>query len=440
MFDFLIDKMQTVLKNVRGQGKLTEKNISEALHLIQVSLLQADVHYQVVRTLLANIKVRALSQKVLTSITPAQQFIKIFHDELIKILGEEHKEPKILTNALNIWLISGLQGSGKTTTIAKLSNFYRRQGLKILLVSLDVYRPAAQTQLKILSAEAGVEYFEPAKNKIRNIVKDSLNYAAHGDFKLLICDTAGRLHIDKDMMNELKDVRKGLKPTELFYVADSMTGQEAVNTAKAFNDAVGINGVILTKMDSDTKGGAALSIKYILNKPIYFVTNGEKIEDLEKFYPDRMASRILNMGDVVTLVEKASRSMDEKKAKEYEKKLLQNKFDFQDFLEQLRQIKSMGPLETLMKMIPGMGSLKGMKIDDNQLNHIEAIINSMTRNERLNPKLINGSRRQRIVKGSGTSLQDVNGLLRQFQMMKKMMKKFKKGSRMFKGLPGMGFN
>jgi len=438
MFDFLIDKVQDSIKSLRGQGRITEKNIQDSLKSIQMALLQADVHYSVVKALIENVKSKAVSEKVIDSITPTQQFIKIFNDELTNILGGEHRDLQLKKEQQNSIMLCGLQGSGKTTTAAKLAHFYKKQGYKVLLVPLDVYRPAAIEQLRILSKEVDVSFFEPPNKKPRKIAKSAMALAEKESYNLTIYDTAGRLHIDKDMMTEVKDLSKIISPTEVIYIADSMTGQDAVKTAQAFNEAVSVDGMILTKMDSDAKGGAALSIKYILNKPIFFITTGEKTDNLERFYGDRIASRILNMGDIVSLVEKAQSTMDEKKAKEYERKLMRAEFSFQDFLEQLKQIKAMGPLEDILKMLPGMGALKNLNVDEKQLTHIEAIISSMTFKEREQPNMINGSRRQRIAAGSGTSIQEVNNLLKQFDMMKKMMKKMKKGMNMFKGMPGLG--
>lgn len=425
MFEDLTYKLETAIKKIRGQGKLTEKNISDALREVRRILLDADVNYKVAKEFIEKVKKKSLGREVLASITPGQLIIKIIHDELINLLGEK-TSPLVIANTLpSIYLLAGLQGSGKTTFAAKFANYLKKQiGLKPLLVACDIYRPAAVEQLKILGKQIGVEVFYEEKSVV-DIAKDAIKFAKENGFSAVVVDTAGRLHVDQNMMQEIEQIKNTIVPTETFFVVDSMTGQDAVNTAKAFHDKIAFEGIVLTKLDGDTRGGCALSIRAVVNKPIKFVSLGEKIDSIEVFHPDRMASRILGKGDIVTLVEKAQSAFDEKQAEKLEQKLRANKFDFEDFREQIKVIKRLGSLSQILSMIPGLSlAQKNLQVDDKVFIKIEAIINSMTKEERKNPRILNANRKRRIARGSGTSIQDVNKLVKQFEEMQKMIKKF----------------
>ncbi|MCH8032145.1 MAG: signal recognition particle protein [Bacteroidetes bacterium] len=427
MFEDLSLKLETALKKVRGQGKLTEKNISDTLREIRRVLLDADVHYKVAKEFIEKVSVKALGEKVLASISPGQLITKIINDELTQLLGGERQELKINASGITTILVVGLQGSGKTTFSAKLAKRLKENGRKVLLVAADVYRPAAIEQLKLLGNQADVKVFSIEEPDAVKVVKDSLIYAKEYNVDTVIIDTAGRLHVDEDMMNEVSTIKELVNPTETLFVVDSMTGQDAVNSAKAFNEKVNFDGIVLTKLDGDARGGAALSIRSVVGKPIKFSSSGEKLDAIEMFYPDRLASRILGKGDVISLVEKAQQSFNQSEAEELEEKFRKNKFDFDDFLKQIKVIKNMGSLSSLLGMIPGVSSqMKNARIDDNAFVKVEAVINSMTNQERQNPKVLNGNRRKRIARGSGTSIQDVNKLIKQFNEMKKMMSHFSK--------------
>ena len=428
MFEDLSLKLETALKKVRGQGKLTEKNISDTLREIRRVLLDADVNYKVSKDFIEEVSVKALGEKVLASISPGQLITKIINDELTQLLGGDKQELKINASGITTILVVGLQGSGKTTFSAKLAKRLKENGRKVLLAAADVYRPAAIEQLKLLGKQAEVKVFSLEEPDAVKVVKDSLIYAKDNNLDTVIIDTAGRLHVDVEMMNEVSTIKKLVNPSETLFVVDSMTGQDAVNSAKAFNETVNFDGIVLTKLDGDARGGAALSIRSVVGKPIKFSSNGEKLDSIEIFYPDRLASRILGKGDVISLVEKAQQNFNQSEAEELEEKFRKNKFDFDDFLKQIKAIKNMGSLSSLLGMIPGISSqMKNARIDDNALVKVEAIINSMTTQERENPKVLNGNRRKRIARGSGTSIQEVNKLIKQFNEMKKMMSRFSKG-------------
>ena len=424
MFDNLSDKLDRAFKTLKGQGKITEINVSETLKEVRKALLDADVNYKVAKTFTDTIKEKAFGQNVLTSLSPSQLLIKITHDELTQLMGGQ-KEEIFLGGNPTIILMSGLQGSGKTTFTGKLAYFLKtKKGKKPLLVACDVYRPAAIDQLHVLGEQIGCDVFSnrEEKNPIK-IAEAAIAQAKENGNSIVLIDTAGRLAVDEQMMNEIADLKAAIKPNEILFVVDAMTGQDAVNTAKAFNDRLNFDGVILTKLDGDTRGGAALSIKSVVNKPIKFIGTGEKMEALDIFYPERMADRILGMGDVVSLVERAQEQYDEVEARKLSKKIAKNQFDFNDFLSQLQQIKKMGNIKDLVGMIPGVGkAMKDAEIKEDAFKGIEAIIGSMTPKERTQPELINGSRRQRISKGSGQTIQEVNKLLKQFEDTRKMMR------------------
>ena len=427
MFEDLSLKLDTALKKVRGQGKLTEKNISDTLREIRRVLLDADVNYKVAKEFIDKVSVNALGEKVIASISPGQLITKIINDELTQLLGGDSQELKINASGITTILVVGLQGSGKTTFSAKLAKRLKENGRKALLVAADVYRPAAIEQLKVLGNQADIMVFSLEEPNAVKVVKDSLIYAKENNVDTVIIDTAGRLHVDEDMMKEVSTIKELVNPTETLFVVDSMTGQDAVNSAKAFNETVNFDGIVLTKLDGDARGGAALSIRSVVGKPIKFSSNGENLDAIEIFYPDRLASRILGKGDVISLVEKAQESFNQSEAEELEEKFRKNKFDFDDFLKQIKAIKNMGSLSSLLGMIPGISSqMKNARIDDNAFVKVEAVINSMTNQERQNPKILNGNRRKRIARGSGTSVQDVNKLIKQFNEMKKMMSRFSK--------------
>lgn len=424
MFQELSDKFEGVLRRLRGQGRLTEANIAEAMREVRRVLLEADVNYKIARQFIASVEQRAVGQEVLKSITPGQQVVKIIFDELSKLLGEK-ESPLLFSNRLpNVILLAGLQGSGKTTLAGKLARHIRKKGRNPLLVAADVYRPAAIEQLKVVGKSLSIQTYAEESRDVPAICQNAIAYARKNMFDTVIIDTAGRLHVDDEMMAEVRRVKEVTEPTEILFVADGMTGQDAVNTAQAFLQQLDFTGVVLTKMDGDARGGAALSIRAVTNRPIKFLSVGEKLDQLEPFHPDRLASRILGMGDVVSLVEKAQAVVDAEQAVKLEKKLRRLEFDLEDFMEQLRQVKKMGPLQDIMALMPGNQSkaFKGMQVDEQALVRVEAMISSMTWSERANPHIINGSRRKRIAAGSGTSVQEVNRLLNQFEMIKKMMK------------------
>lgn len=441
MFENLSDKLEKAFKNLKGQGKITEINVAETLKDVRRALLDADVNYKVAKQFTDTIKEKALGQNVLTVVSPGQLLVKIAHDELSALMGGQAAELKLKGNPTVI-LMSGLQGSGKTTLSGKLAHFLKtKKGKNPLLAACDVYRPAAIDQLKVLAEQIGVDvYTEPDNKNPAEIAQNAVKQAKLQGNSVVIVDTAGRLAIDEQMMNEIAAVKKAISPDEILFVVDSMTGQDAVNTAKAFNDRLDFDGVVLTKLDGDTRGGAALSIKSVVNKPIKFVGTGEKMDALDVFHPERMADRILGMGDIVTLVEKAQEQFDEKQAAELQKKFAKNQFNFNDFLGQLQQIKKMGNIKDLVSMIPGVGkTVKDMDIDNDAFKSIEAIIQSMTPTERTNPDLINGNRKKRIAAGSGTSVPEVNKLIKQFDDMRKMMKMMTGGNmkNMMRNMPGM---
>ncbi|MEI6061541.1 MAG: signal recognition particle protein [Bacteroidota bacterium] len=424
MFESLSDRLDRAFKLLKGHGYITEINVAETLKDVRKALLDADVSYKVAKEFTDTVKTKALGQNVLTSVSPGQLMVKIVHDELAELMGGEKVEIN-LKGSPAVILMSGLQGSGKTTFAAKLANYlHTKKGKNPLLVACDIYRPAAIDQLKVLGEQIGIEvYAEPENKDAVKIARNALNHAKDRGFNVLIIDTAGRLAIDEMMMNEISSLKSALNPHETLFVVDSMTGQDAVNTAKAFNDRLNFDGVILTKLDGDTRGGAALTIRSVVNKPIKFVGIGEKMDAIDMFYPDRMADRILGMGDIVSLVERAQEQYDEESARKLQKKLAKDQFNFNDFIDQIRQIKKMGNVKDLMSMIPGMGkAIKDIDIDENAFRGIEAIIQSMTPIERENPALLNGSRRKRIAQGSGTDIQEVNRLIKQFDDTRKMMK------------------
>lgn len=424
MFQSLQDKLDKALHTLKGHGQISEINVAETVKEIRRALVDADVSYKVAKEFTDDVREKALGQNVLTTLNPGQLMTKIVHDEMAELMGGTTSELNISENPTKI-LIAGLQGSGKTTFSGKLANYLKtKKSKKPLLVAGDVYRPAAIDQLKVLGEQVGVPvYTEEANQKPADIAKNALAYAKANGHNVIIFDTAGRLAVDGFMMREIREVHDAVNPTETLFVVDSMTGQDAVNTAKAFNDVLDYNGVVLTKLDGDTRGGAALTIRTVVDKPIKFISTGEKMEALDVFHPNRMADRILGMGDVISLVERAQEQFDEEEAKRLQKKIAKNKFDFNDFLKQINQIKRMGNMKDLMGMIPGAGkALKDIDIDDDAFKHVEAIIHSMSPIERENPDMIDASRKRRIAKGSGRSVQDVNNLLKQFSQMGKMMK------------------
>jgi signal recognition particle subunit SRP54 len=437
LFENLQDKLEKAFKSLKGQGKISEKNIQEAIKMVKLSLLEADVNYKVVKDFIERVKEKAVGSEVFNSLTPDQQFIKIVRDELMALMGEKNERLYFTQKPSPIMLV-GLQGSGKTTTGAKLARIIKGEGRKVLLVAADVYRPAAIDQLEILGAEIGVTVFSGDRQNVEKICKEAMKLAIGSVYDVVIFDTAGRLHVDEEMMHEVEKVREIVKPDEVLMVLDSMIGQDAVQTAKSFNDRLAVTGFVLTKMDGDARGGVALSIRSITGKPIKFIGVSEKIEGLEPFFPDRLSSRILGLGDVLSLIEKVEQTIDEKKAKELEKKLKKAEFTFNDFLDQIRQIQKMGSLRSILEMLPGANKMKGLTIDEKQMKHVEAIICSMTGKERSNPKLINYSRKKRIASGSGRPLSEVTKLLDNFENMKKMVKKV--GKMGPKGLSRLPFN
>ena len=438
MFDNLSSKLDKAFKTLKGQGKITDINVAQTVKEIRRALVDADVNFKVAKTVTDTIKEKAIGANVLTSVSPGQLLTKIVNDELALLMGGESVEINVKGSPAVV-LLSGLQGSGKTTFSGKLANNLKSKGKQVLLVACDVYRPAAIEQIKVLGEQVGVEVYteEENKNPVK-IAENAIKHAKATGKGVVIVDTAGRLAVDEEMMTEIANVKDAIKPSETLFVVDAMTGQDAVNTAKTFNERINFDGVVLTKLDGDARGGAALSVRTVVQKPIKFISTGEKMEALDVFHPDRMAQRILGMGDVVSLVEKAQDAFDEEETRRLNKKIRKNKFDFDDFLSQLEQIKKMGSLKDLVGMIPGMGKmLKGVDVDDNAFVPIEAIIKSMTPKERENPDILDGSRRKRIAKGSGTDVQQVNNLLKQFNDMRKMMKKMNKMGGAKQGLANM---
>ncbi|HAG03910.1 MAG TPA: signal recognition particle protein [Lachnospiraceae bacterium] len=424
-FENLSGKLQEVFKNLRGKGRLTEKDVKVALREVKLALLEADVNFKVCKDFINKISERAVGTEVLEGLNPAQQVIKIVNDELVSLMGSTQAKLTFSSKAPTIYMMVGLQGAGKTTTVGKLAGQLRKQGKHPLLVACDVYRPAAIKQLQVVGSTYDLPVFEMGQGDPVEIAQKSIEYALSKGNDIVIIDTAGRLHIDDNLMQELSDIKSLVHPQEILLVIDAMTGQDSVNVAETFNDRLGIDGVIITKLDGDTRGGAALSVRAVTGKPIKYIGMGEKLEELEPFYPDRMASRILGMGDVLSLIERAQSAFDEKQVRELEQKVKSKEFNFNDFLTQLQQIKKMGPLKDLMKMIPGISNnvdLDNVNIDDNSTKYIEAIIQSMTNAERENPDILNGPRKKRIAAGSGRSIQEVNRLIKQFNEMKKMMK------------------
>ena len=427
MFQNLTEKLANAFKKFKSKGKLTAQDVKEGMREVKLALLEADVNFKVVKAFINSVTERAVGQEVLESLLPAQQIVKIVNEELVKLMGSETPKININPKPPTVIMMVGLQGAGKTTHAAKIARLYKSKNKSPLLVACDVYRPAAIDQLKIVGESVDVPVFSMgSKISPVEIAKAGIEHAKKNGNDLVLIDTAGRLHIDEELMTELVKIKGSVDPDEILLVVDAMLGQDAVNVAKSFNDLLDITGVVLTKMDGDTRGGAALSVRYITGKPIKFIGTGEKLDALEQFYPDRMASRILGMGDILSLIEKAEAAYDEKNARELEKKIRESTFTLDDFLTQMRQLKKMGNLDQLLGMIPGAntGALKDAKIDENQMKRTEAIILSMTKKERFQPEIINGSRRKRIALGSGTSVEDVNKLLRQFDQMKKMMKQF----------------
>ena len=437
-FEGLSSKLQSITNKFKGKVRVTEADLKDMLREVKLALLEADVNYKIVKEFIAVIQEKALGQDVLKSLTPGQQVIKIVKDELVELLGGTESKITFLPNAPTVIMLIGLQGSGKTTTAGKLANVLRKQGKKPLLVACDVYRPAAIKQLQVVGKQLNIPVFsdETSKNVV-NIAKRSIDEAIKKLNDVIILDTAGRLQIDEDLMQELQNIKQNVRPQEILLVVDSMTGQDAVNVATTFNEKVGIDGIILTKLDGDTRGGAALSVKKVTGKPIKYIATGEKLSDIE---PDRMASRILGMGDVLSIIEKAEESFSEEEAKKMEEQLRKQSFDLNDYLAQLRQVKKMGSFSSLLKMIPGMNQLKNIKVDDKEFDKIEAIICSMTTGERRNPKLLNASRRKRIANGSGTSVQEINRFMTSFETTQKMMKKIKSGKGMRNMMKNLNMN
>ncbi len=446
-FDSLTEKLQNVFKNLRSKGRLTEEDVKAALKEVKMALLEADVNFKVVKDFIKTIQERAVGQDVMNSLTPGQMVVKLVNEELVSLMGSETTEIKLKPSSeVSVILMCGLQGAGKTTTTAKIAGKLKSKGRRPLLVGCDIYRPAAIEQLKVNAGKQGVEMFSMGTNHTpANIAKAAIEHAIKNSLNVVILDTAGRLHIDEDMMAELIEIKENVAITQSLLVVDAMTGQDAVNVAKSFNEKIGIDGVILTKLDGDTRGGAALSIRAVTGCPILYAGMGEKLSDLEQFYPDRMASRILGMGDVLTLIEKAEAELDQDKAKEMERKFRKAEFDFNDFLDQMGQLKKMGGIKSILSMLPGMGLPSDIEIDDDMFKGIEAIIYSMTFEERGNPAIINPSRKRRIAKGAGVDISEVNKLMKQYEQSKKMMKQMSgmmsgKGKKKGKlGLPKLPF-
>lgn len=423
-FENLSGKLQDVFNKLRGKGKLTEKDVKSALREVKLALLEADVNFKIVKDFISAVTERAIGGDVLDGLNPAQQVIKIVNDELVSLMGSTQSMLTFSSSSPTVYMMVGLQGAGKTTTAGKLAGRLRKQGKHPLLAACDVYRPAAIKQLQVVGKTYNIPVFEQGQTNPVDIAKQAVKYASGNGNDVVIIDTAGRLHINEELMDELANIKSEVKPQEILLVIDAMTGQDAVNVAESFNEKLGLDGIIITKLDGDTRGGAALSVRAVTGKPIKYVGMGEKLEDLEPFYPDRMASRILGMGDVLSLIEKAQQVYDENKAKELEQKMRSSEFNFEDFMSQLQQVKKMGPMKDIIKMLPGAGKLNldELNIEDNATAKVEAIIQSMTVEERRNPDILNGSRKKRIAKGSGRSIQEVNQLLKQFNDMKRMMK------------------
>lgn len=439
-FEGLADKLQNVFRKLTGKGKLSEADIKAAMREVKLALLEADVNFMVVKKFVRDVSEKAVGKEVLESLTPGQQVIKIVNDQMIELLGSKVSDIKIASQPPTVILMAGLQGAGKTTMCGKLCKYFRKKGKKPLLVACDVHRPAAIDQLKVVGGSVDTPVYEEGQKNPAKIYKNALKQAKKNGNDLIIVDTSGRLHIDEDMMGELKELKNEAQPDETLLVIDAMTGQDAVNAAKTFNEDIELTGVILTKVDGDTRGGAALSVKEVTGKPIKFIGVGEKMDDIEPFYPDRMASRILGMGDVLSLIEKAEQAFDAKKAKELESKIRSAELDLNDFLDQMQQLKNMGSMQDVLSMMPGGNKLSAAAVDEKALARTEAIVKSMTMKERKNPSVINGSRRKRIAAGSGTTIQDVNRLLSQFEQMKKMMKQLSGGGkRRKKGMMGLPF-
>ncbi len=439
-FEGLQDKLAQAFKNLKRKGSLSEADVKTAMREIKLALLEADVSFKVVKEFIANVSARCVGSEVLESLTPSQQVIKIVNEELTALMGAEVSKIKISSAPPTIVMMVGLQGTGKTTHCAKLANYFKKQHKRPLMIACDVYRPAAVSQLCIVGESVGVPVFkiDGEKNAVK-IAKAGIEHAKKHGNDIVFIDTAGRLHIDEQLMGELSQIKAQVKPSEILLVVDAMTGQDAVNVAQSFNELLDIDGVVLTKLDGDTRGGAALSVKHITGKPIKFAGIGEKMEDIEPFYPDRMASRILGMGDVLTLIDKAQEAFDQKQAEELSQKMLKNKFTLSDFLEQMKQLKKMGPLENLLGMMPGMGAqMKNVSVDEKQMARVEAIILSMTPKEREDPSVMNASRRRRIAAGSGTSVEQVNRLLKQFEQMNKLFKQLNSNKNNKKFLRGFG--
>jgi signal recognition particle subunit SRP54 len=432
MFDNLSDKLQRVFKNLRGEGKLTAENMEAALREIRVALLEADVHFRVVKQFIESIKQKAMGEEVLSALSPTQQVVKIVRDELIKTLGTHQSKLRMANEPPTTIMIVGLQGSGKTTTTGKLARWLSKNGHNPLMVSVDVYRPAARKQLSVIARDIKLPIYEgaPEETKPAELARSARRESGQTGRDVLLVDTAGRLHIDDQLMQELQELKEQLAPSEVLFVADAMTGQDAVKSAEEFHKRLGITGIILTKMDGDARGGAALSIRAITNQPLKFVGVGEKFDALEQFHPDRVAERILGMGDVLSLIEKVQGTIDQKQAEEMQRKLIDNEFTLEDFRDQLKQIRKLGPLESILGMMPQLGpikNLKDMKVDENEITRVVAIVDSMTPRERANHMIINGARRRRIAKGSGTTVQEVNSLLKQYAQARKMMKSISGG-------------
>lgn len=425
-FEGLSSRLQEITRKIRGKARITDSDLKEMLREVKLALLEADVNYKIVKEFISTIQEKALGQDVLKSLTPGQQVVKIVKDELVQLLGGETSKISFTPNPPTIIMLVGLQGSGKTTTAGKLANLLRKQGKKPLLVACDVYRPAAIKQLQVVGAQLNIPVFANENSKdVVHIARQAMSVAMSKLNDVVILDTAGRLHIDEELMEELKKLKTNIKPHEILLVVDSMTGQDAVNVAQKFSDTVGIDGIVLTKLDGDTRGGAALSVKNVTGKPIKFAATGEKLNDIEEFYPDRMAQRILGMGDILSVIEKAEESFDLEQAEKLEKQMKKKELDLDDYLLQIRQVKKMGSFSSLLKLIPGMNQIKDLKVDDKEFEKIEAIICSMTKEEKRNTKLLNASRRQRIARGSGTTVQDINKFMKSFEMTQKMMKQMK---------------
>ena len=444
-FEGLSEKLQAVTRKLRGKSRITESDLKEMLREVKLALLEADVNYKIVKEFISSIQEKALGQDVMKSLTPGQQVIKIVKDEMVELLGGTESKINFTSNPPTVIMLVGLQGSGKTTTAGKLANLLRKQGKKPLLVACDVYRPAAIKQLQVVGAQLNIPVYSNETTKdVVKIAKQGIETAISKLNDVVILDTAGRLHIDDELMQELKNVKTSVRPHEILLVVDSMTGQDAVNIAQSFNEAVGIDGVVLTKLDGDTRGGAALSVKKVTGKPIKFAATGEKLSDIEVFNPERMTSRILGMGDVLSIIEKAEEAISQEDAEKLEKQLRKDELDLDDYLAQIRQVKKMGSLSSILKMLPGMNKIKDLNIDDKEFDKVEAIICSMTPQEKRNTKLLNGSRRMRIAKGSGTTVQDVNKFMKSFEMTQKMMKQMKsnKGGmkKMMKNIENMNPN